>query len=97
LITMPPKKSPEVVGCPVCIKAVMDEDDAIQCDFTCQRWFHIKCIGMPKAEYSKYSSNNNMKWPCSRLDCSALAKHSPSDVWDKLNTMIGKIDALNNK
>ncbi|KAG8256364.1 hypothetical protein J6590_070485 [Homalodisca vitripennis] len=33
----------------------------------------------------------------SRLDCSALAKHSPSDVWDKLNTMIGKIDALNNK
>lgn len=94
---MPPKKSDDVLCCPVCIKIVTDDDEAIQCDANCLRWFHIKCIGMSKNEYSKFSGNVNLKWFCSRLDCSAPSKPSTSDVWEKLNCLIEKLDNFNNR
>lgn len=52
---------------------------------------------MPTSEYSKYSSNNSWEWLCSRMGCSSLDRHSSSDVWKKLKTIIEQKDVLDNK
>jgi len=80
--------------CDVCIKLVLDSDDGLQCDSACQRWFHIKCVGVNKSEYNQYASNNNKKWYCSRVDCTAVSVNPSQELMLKMDKLLDKFSEL---
>lgn len=83
--------------CKVCVKKVLDSEDGIQCDSSCHNWFHIKCVGVTKSEYTQYSNNTNKKWHCSRMDCSAASSNSNDVLLRKMDELLGKISLLATK
>lgn len=97
LVKMPPKTGSTATCCPICVKLVLDEEEGIQCDSDCQRWFHVKCLGMPRGDYAKFSADLNLKWNCNRLDCTVPTMQSNRDIGDMLNMLIAKIDDLGSK
>lgn len=78
--------------CPVCVKKVGDDEEGLQCDDPCNRWFHRTCAGVPKTEYAKISSNNVVKWYCTRADCAPKAPMP--DISVVLSSLITKVDNL---
>lgn len=78
--------------CPVCVRKVNDDEEGLQCDNLCNRWFHRSCAGIPKAEYAKIAGSNTNKWYCSRADC--VAKAASADISSVLSTLMTKVDGL---
>jgi hypothetical protein len=76
--------------CAVCVKVVQDE--GLQCDDGCNRWFHRSCVGIAKAEFTKLASSTDNKWFCSRADC--RPKTSSPNITEILGTLVSKVDEL---
>lgn len=83
--------------CKVCMKKVLDSDDGLQCDSDCQTWFHIKCVGVTKSEYSQYSNNLNKKWYCQRVDCSTVNATPSQQLMNKMDELLNKFSLLATK
>ena len=63
--------------CRICKNEVKQDYKSVQCDL-CNKWNHIKCVGISSAYYEKLQNDTN-PWYC--LNCS---KELPfSDVTDK--------------
>lgn len=86
-----------VFSCPLCVKAVLDSNDGVSCEASCQRWFHRECIGMSKAEYQRISGNNKVKWYCSRTDCLPPSNQPQDLLLKQLSLLTEKITELSNK
>lgn len=84
-------------SCPICVKAVLDSDDGVGCEASCQRWFHRECIGMSKPEYQRISGNNKIKWYCSRTDCLPPSNQPRDLLLNQLSILTDKITELTNK
>lgn len=89
------------ITCPVCVKAVLDSEDGLNCDGDCKRWFHRECIKMNKTEYNRLSSDSNIKWLCTRTDCitasstpMALLSSQMASVLSKLDVLLDKVDKI---
>lgn len=78
--------------CPICVKKVDDDDEGLQCDNPCDRWFHRQCTGVPKSDYAKISGDNSVKWYCSRADC--VPKSTTTDFSSILNKLVNKVEDL---
>ena len=48
--------------CKICHVKVLDNEKAIKCDI-CERWCHIKCIGMEEKAY-KFHCREELQWVC---------------------------------
>lgn len=83
--------------CKVCVKKVLNSEDGLQCDSDCKNWFHIKCIGMTKSEYTQYANNVNKKWFCSRMDCSPTAANLNNRLLTKMDEILNKFSSLATK
>lgn len=81
-------------SCPICIKVVLNSEDGVCCDGTCERWFHRECLKMPKAEYQRISSDTRIKWQCTRTDC---GKATSDSVSNKLDEILSKLSSLATK
>lgn len=79
--------------CPVCVKKVIDDEEGLQCDNPCNRWFHRQCTGVSRTEYSKIAGNSAFKWYCTRADCLPQGP-PPADIPKILSTLISKVDGL---
>ena len=63
---MPPKKSPKKyasgskTSCDLCTKLIAEgKEQAIQCEGTCQQWFHQFCAGISTTLFKHLSSNDS--------------------------------------
>lgn len=79
------------------MKKVFDTDDGLQCDSDCQSWFHIKCVGVNKTEYSQYANNLNKKWHCLRVDCHAANSNPSQLLASKMDELLNKFSLLATK
>lgn len=55
--------------CVVCGKCVIENDEGIECENKCKRWFHIACVKISKTEYRDYQNKRSKVWKCNRDDC----------------------------
>lgn len=64
----PPSKNPgnshQVYPCGACQNEVSDDQDAILCETSCQKWFHRECTGMTENAYSLLTSEASAVWAC---------------------------------
>lgn len=49
--------------CGVCKKAVIENCTALACDFECDGWYHIECVGISLEEHTRLV-NSNQEWYC---------------------------------
>lgn len=76
--------------CPRCVIAVLDSEKGILCN-TCERWFHVACLGMSSSEYKRYADNEHLLWNCGRADCSKTGQDSLlRDILNKLDSLATK-------
>lgn len=61
--------------CGSCNKSFKDGDLSVNCDLYCNRWFHIKCVGIVKNDYDKMQSlGNHNKWFCTPCEKTFLKR-----------------------
>lgn len=87
-----PMSSTEV--CQVCVITVSGDVKGIQCDGTCERWFHAPCASLSQAEYTKLSKDNSRKWTCGRDNCVNITKqpiHVLITQMSQLSKVIGEL------
>ena len=59
---MPPKKSAKSTTvpptkCDLCASAIVDgKDEALQCEGTCQKWFHRYCVGVSLSHFTRLAN-----------------------------------------
>lgn len=64
---------PKTTKCGSCMKTVKEDGDAIQCDYDCELWYHIQCVGIDEKEYLRLSESDE-EWVCDR--CSLIKSNS---------------------
>lgn len=77
----------------LCVKAVLDSEEGVCCDESCDRWFHRECLKMPKAKYQRISSDRGIKWRCARTDC----KSTDDPINGKLDAILNMLSSLATK
>lgn len=80
--------------CTICVKAVLDSEEGIECDGRCKRWFHRECAKVTKSEYLRIAGNPSNKWYCSRTDSIEQDKNPQAHASNQLSSVIGKLDEL---
>ncbi|XP_069092284.1 pygopus homolog 2 isoform X4 [Pleurodeles waltl] len=53
-----------VYPCGVCRSEVNDDQDAILCEASCQKWFHRECTGMTESAYGLLTTESSAVWAC---------------------------------
>ncbi|XP_063295106.1 pygopus homolog 2 isoform X1 [Pelobates fuscus] len=53
-----------VYPCGACRNEVNDDQDAILCEASCQKWFHRECTGMTESAYSLLTRESSAVWAC---------------------------------
>ncbi|XP_028649891.2 pygopus homolog 2 isoform X1 [Erpetoichthys calabaricus] len=53
-----------VFPCGFCLSEVHDDQDAILCEASCQKWFHRECTGMTETAYSLLTRESSAVWAC---------------------------------
>ncbi|XP_041918306.1 pygopus homolog 1 [Alosa sapidissima] len=53
-----------VYPCGICLNEVNDDQDAILCDASCQKWFHRVCTGMTETAYNLLAAEAAAVWGC---------------------------------
>lgn len=79
------------------MKIVLDSEEGIQCDSSCNRWFHRGCVDMTKQDYTQYSRDTNKKWNCNRVDCKSVADDPIVALTTSVNKLMNKIDNWSDK
>ncbi|XP_047561583.1 pygopus homolog 2 isoform X2 [Lutra lutra] len=53
-----------VYPCGACRSEVNDDQDAILCEASCQKWFHRECTGMTESAYGLLTTEASAVWAC---------------------------------
>ncbi|XP_030919841.1 pygopus homolog 2, partial [Geospiza fortis] len=53
-----------VYPCGACRNEVNDDQDAILCEASCQKWFHRECTGMTENAYGLLTTEASAVWAC---------------------------------
>uniref|UniRef100_A0A8D0BBH7 Pygopus family PHD finger 1 n=1 Tax=Salvator merianae TaxID=96440 RepID=A0A8D0BBH7_SALMN len=53
-----------VYPCGICTHEVNDDQDAILCEASCQKWFHRICTGMTESAYGLLTAEASAVWGC---------------------------------
>lgn len=53
-----------VFPCGLCMAEVHDDQDAILCEASCQRWFHRDCTGLTEPAYGLLTRESAAVWAC---------------------------------
>lgn len=53
-----------VFPCGFCLAEVHDDQDAILCEASCQRWFHRDCTGLTEPAYGLLTRESSAVWAC---------------------------------
>ncbi|KAK9393774.1 pygopus 1 [Crotalus adamanteus] len=56
--------SEPVYPCGICTHEVNDDQDAILCEVSCQKWFHRICTGMTESAYGLLTAEASAVWGC---------------------------------
>ncbi|XP_030044173.1 pygopus homolog 2 [Microcaecilia unicolor] len=69
LNNLPPSNKPAacsglVYPCGACRNEVSDDQDAILCEASCQKWFHRECTGMTESAYGLLTTEASAVWAC---------------------------------
>ncbi|KAM6060869.1 pygopus homolog 1 [Theristicus caerulescens] len=56
--------SEPVYPCGICTHEVNDDQDAILCEASCQKWFHRICTGMTESAYGLLTAEASAVWGC---------------------------------
>ncbi|XP_063043996.1 pygopus homolog 1 isoform X2 [Engraulis encrasicolus] len=56
--------SDPVYPCGICLNEVKDDQEAILCDASCQKWFHRVCTGMTETAYNLLAAEVAAVWGC---------------------------------
>uniref|UniRef100_A0A8D0GGM2 Pygopus family PHD finger 1 n=1 Tax=Sphenodon punctatus TaxID=8508 RepID=A0A8D0GGM2_SPHPU len=56
--------SEPVYPCGICMHEVNDDQDAILCEASCQKWFHRICTGMTESAYGLLTAEASAVWGC---------------------------------
>ncbi|XP_043540756.1 pygopus homolog 2-like, partial [Chiloscyllium plagiosum] len=60
----PASSSEPVYPCGFCLGEVHDDQDAILCEASCQKWFHRECTGMTETAYGLLTRETSAVWAC---------------------------------
>ncbi|XP_028911910.1 pygopus homolog 2 [Ornithorhynchus anatinus] len=60
----PPPPAGLVYPCGACRSEVHDDQDAILCEASCQKWFHRECTGMTENAYGLLTTEASAVWAC---------------------------------
>ena len=81
-----------------------DSQDAVQCDDTCELWFHIQCVRLSKQDYALLKEHENLKWTCGRaIECKSASKPDKTskvnqdenqDLKQMIGTLLQKVNSL---
>lgn len=50
--------------CGICLREVNDDQEAILCEASCQKWFHRMCTGMTETAYNLLTAETDAVWGC---------------------------------
>ncbi|KAL2088841.1 hypothetical protein ACEWY4_015740 [Coilia grayii] len=53
-----------IYPCGICLNEVKDDQEAILCDASCQKWFHRICTGMTETAYNLLAAEVAAVWGC---------------------------------
>lgn len=53
-----------VFHCGFCLLEVHDDQEAILCEASCQRWFHRDCTGLTEPAYGLLTRESAAVWAC---------------------------------
>ncbi|XP_076853465.1 pygopus homolog 1 [Brachyhypopomus gauderio] len=56
--------SEPVYPCGICLSEVNDDQEAILCEASCQKWFHRVCTGMTETAYNLLTAEAAAVWGC---------------------------------
>ncbi|KAL7870213.1 hypothetical protein SRHO_G00077100 [Serrasalmus rhombeus] len=56
--------SEPVYPCGICLSEVNDDQEAILCEASCQKWFHRVCTGMTETAYNLLTAEMDAVWGC---------------------------------
>ncbi|KAK7152309.1 hypothetical protein R3I94_008592 [Phoxinus phoxinus] len=56
--------SEPVYPCGICLSEVNDDQEAILCEASCQKWFHRVCTGMTETAYNLLTAEMSAVWGC---------------------------------
>ncbi|KAM5235549.1 pygopus homolog 1 [Ctenodactylus gundi] len=59
-----PAPADPVYPCGICAREVNDDQDAILCEASCQKWFHRVCTGMTETAYGLLTAEAAAVWGC---------------------------------
>ncbi|XP_028812920.1 pygopus homolog 1 [Denticeps clupeoides] len=59
-----PTSAEPVYPCGICLSEVNDDQEAILCDASCQKWFHRVCTGMTETAYNLLAAEASAVWGC---------------------------------
>ncbi|XP_060034173.1 pygopus homolog 1 isoform X2 [Erinaceus europaeus] len=59
-----PRPAAPVFPCGICTHEVHDDQDAILCEASCQKWFHRVCTGMTETAYGLLTAEAAAVWGC---------------------------------
>ncbi|KAJ7311331.1 hypothetical protein JRQ81_006947 [Phrynocephalus forsythii] len=59
-----PSSSDPAYPCGICLHEVNDDQDAILCEASCQKWFHRICTGMTESAYGLLTAEASAVWGC---------------------------------
>ncbi|KAI7802628.1 pygopus homolog 1 [Triplophysa rosa] len=56
--------SEPIYPCGICLSEVNDDQEAILCEASCQKWFHRVCTGMTETAYNLLTAETSAVWGC---------------------------------
>ncbi|KAH0619763.1 hypothetical protein JD844_014020 [Phrynosoma platyrhinos] len=59
-----PSQHEPAYPCGICTHEVNDDQDAILCEASCQKWFHRICTGMTESAYGLLTAEASAVWGC---------------------------------
>jgi len=83
------KRRAVTTKCGVCNKKVPETCQAIKCEFDCDSWYHIDCIGLTEEEYERLGDSDET-WFCEKC----ALKHSNIVLRDEIKTLNQTITLL---
>ena len=80
--------------CDLCLAAITeDKEDALQCEGTCQLWFHRYCVGVSQSLFRTLASTDDKPYVC--LNCSHEHHQATvNELWSEVAALRAEIAEL---
>lgn len=81
--------------CIVCCKKIINK--GVECEDTCNRWFHPECVKLSTSEYKKIADGSIKNWQCGRIDCAPPLPDPLQELNNKMTLLLDKFSTLATK